>query len=131
MARPASDYPTEVELQILKILWEMSPLRVRDVRDALARQGRDVAHTSVITILNIMARKKYVKRTKQGNAFLFAPRVTRETTARTMLGDVVNRVFDGSTKDVMLTLLETSDVDQDELTEIRQYINRKAREQSE
>lgn len=130
MARPTSDYPTDVELQILKVLWEKSPLLVRDVRDALADQGRDVAHTSVITILNIMVRKKYLKRTKQGNAFLFEPRVTREKTSRIMLGDIVERVFDGSTKHVMLALLETSDVDEDELKEIRQYINRKAREQS-
>ena len=71
-----------------------------------------------------------MKRAKQGNAFLFEPRVTREKTSQTILGDVVNRVFDGSTKDVMLTFLETSDVDEDELKEIRQYINRKAREQS-
>ena len=89
MARPPSDHPTDVELQILKILWENSPLRVRDVRMALVEQGRDVAHTSVITILNIMVRKKYVKRTKQKNAFLFEPRVTREDTARSMLSTLL------------------------------------------
>ena len=47
MARPASEYPTELELQILKLLWEKSPRTVRDVRDALAENGRDLAHTSV------------------------------------------------------------------------------------
>jgi predicted transcriptional regulator len=128
MARPAADYPTELELQILKILWNNSPLPVREIREVMATQGRDIAHTSVITTLNIMVRKKYLKRAKQANAFLFEPRVTRETTLGMMLGDIVNRVFDGSTKDVMLTLLDTADVDEKELKEIRKYIDSIARE---
>ena len=41
MARPASEYPTELELQILKLLWEQAPRTVRQVRDALAENGRD------------------------------------------------------------------------------------------
>ncbi|MFM7723925.1 MAG: BlaI/MecI/CopY family transcriptional regulator, partial [Bacteroidota bacterium] len=47
--------------RILKILWQHSPLPVRDVRDALAEQGRDLAHTSVITTLNTMVGKRYLK----------------------------------------------------------------------
>ena len=57
MARPASKGPTELELEILKILWQRGPLPVRDVRDALVG-FRDLARTSVITIMNIMVRKK-------------------------------------------------------------------------
>lgn len=130
MARPAADYPTELELQILKILWNNSPLPVREIREVMATQGRDIAHTSVITTLNIMFHKKYLKRKKQANAFLFEPRVTREKTLGMMLGDIVNRVFDGSTKDVMLTLLDTADIDEKELKELRKYINGIAREKA-
>ena len=78
MARPAADQPTELELQFLKILWEKSPQPVREIRDALAKSGRDIAHTSVITTLNTMVKKKILKRKKDGNAFLFAPRLTRD-----------------------------------------------------
>jgi BlaI family penicillinase repressor len=130
MARPGSEHPTELELQILKILWKEAPLPVRDIRQRLADQGRDVAHTSVITTLNIMVRKKSLKRALRGNAFLFEPRVSREATLKHMLGDVVNRVFDGSAMSVMLTLLDAKSVDGDELKELRRYINRKARENS-
>ena len=130
MARPASEHPTELELKILKILWGRSPLLVREVRQVLANEGRDIAHTSVITTLNTMVRKRYLKRAKQGKSYLFSPRVRRQDVSKQILGHVVNRVFDGSAKDVMLTLLETSEVDNDELKEIRQYITRKAREQS-
>ena len=129
MARPRSEYPTELELQILKVLWERSPLAVREVREALAATGRELAHTSVITTLNVMARKKYVRRRMQGNACLFAPLLTRSDASRRMLGDVVDRMFDGSAKAVVLSLFDCADVDPGDLKELRQLINQKMREQ--
>lgn len=131
MARPASDHPTELELQILKILWKDSPLAVRQIRRQLAESGRELAHTSVITTLNIMVRKQYLDRARQGNAFLFTPRVTKESTSRGILDDVVTRVFDGSASATVLSLFESGDIDESELKELRRLINRKLREQSE
>lgn len=130
MARPASEHPTELELQILKILWQQSPLPVREVREALARVGRDIAHTSVITTLNTMVGKRYLERTKRGKAFFFAPRVTREQVSEGMLGDVVERVFDGSPTAVMVSLFNCADIDEDELKELRKLINRRMKEQT-
>jgi predicted transcriptional regulator len=130
MARPASDYPTELELQILRILWHAAPLPVREIRQRLAGLGRDIAHTSVITTLNIMVRKKYLQRQKHKNAFLFQPRVSREKVAQEMLGDVVDRVFDGSATAVMLSLFNCSDVNQEELKELRSIIQHKLKEQA-
>lgn len=129
MARPASDYPTEMELQILRVLWEQAPLLVREIRDALASAGRDIAHTSVITALNTMVDKNYLTREKQGKSYLFAPRVSREQVSEGMLGDVVRRVFDGSPSAVMLSLFNCADVDADELKELRRIINRRMKEQ--
>ena len=58
MARPGSEHPTELELEILKVLWDESPLPVREVRARLeAQAGRTLAHSSVITMLNIMHHK--------------------------------------------------------------------------
>src|SRR5262245_4430679 len=125
MARPKSDHPTELELRILKILWERSPLPVRDVRAALAAAGRDIAHTSVITTLNTMVAKRYLRRQREGKAFLFAPRVDREEVTSRMLGDVVDRVFDGSAAAVMLSLFDRADLDASELRELRRAIDRK------
>ena len=129
MARPAAEHPTEMELRILKILWQESPLHVRDVRQQLADSGRDIAHTSVITTLNTMVRKGYLKRIKDGKAFRFAPKVVQEAVKRNMLGDMVNRVFDGSATAAMLSLFDSATVDTGELKELRRLINQKIKDQ--
>ena len=71
MPRPASKYPTDLELLILKVLWQNSPLLARDVQAALADDGRKLARTSVITTLNTMVDKKYLSRKKKANTYLF------------------------------------------------------------
>lgn len=125
MARPVSKYPTELELQILKVLWQQSPLLARDVQAALASDGRDLAKTSIITTLNTMVVKQYLTRSKQGNMYLFTPRITESEVGHRVLGDVVDRVFDGSTSAVLLKLFDVKDVDADELKELRRIIDRK------
>ena len=128
MARPPGDQQTELELQLLKMLWEHAPQPVREIRDALARDGRDIAHTSVITTLNTMVGKKFLKRKKQGKSYLFSPRVTREQVSRTVLGNVVDRVFDGSAQAVLMSLFDASDIDVSELRELRRLIDQKVKE---
>jgi BlaI family transcriptional regulator, penicillinase repressor len=130
VARTASSHPTELELMILKILWQRSPLPVRDVRRALAAQGRELAHTSVITTLNKMFDKRYLKRERRGKEFIFAPRVEQRDVSQRMLGDVVSRVFDGSPSAVMLALFDCAEIDQRELDELRQILDSKSKEQT-
>ncbi len=130
MARSASLHPTELELLILKVLWHAAPLPVRDIREALARAGRDLAHTTVITTLNVMVRKKSVKRTMEGKACLFAPRITREQVSTRMLGDIVDRVFDGSAAAVVLSLFDRADLKADEIKDLRQILRQKTQEKS-
>ena len=129
MARARAEHPTELELLILKILWEQAPLPVRDIRRRLAEKGRDLAHTSVITTLNKMFAKKQLRRTKKRNAFLFSPRVDRQAVSRQMLGDLVDRVFDGSAPALMLSLFDCSQIDKEDLKELRRLFDRKVKEQ--
>ena len=130
MARPGSEFPTELELEILKILWKDSPLPVREVRARLEEQAqRILTHSSVITMLNIMVRKGYLRRRKQGKAFHFAPKVKKESVTGGIMGDLLSRVFDGSPADMVLNLIETADLDADELAELRRLISRKVKEQ--
>ena len=130
MARSGSEYPTELELEILKVLWDESPLPVRDVRARLdERADRPLSHSSVITMLNIMVRKGYLRRRKNGKAFLFVPKVKKENVAGGIVGDLLSRVFNGSSSAMVMNLLETADLDADELAELRRLISRKEKEQ--
>ena len=128
MARPASEHPTELELSILKVLWLESPKTVDDVRESLAVAGRELTHSTVITIMNIMVRKGYLQRAKQGRAFEFTPVLEAGSVGQSMVQDLLSRVFDGSAHSLVLQLLETADVDSTELQAIRRLINRKAKE---
>ena len=90
MPRLESIHPTDLELDILKILWSESPLPVRDVRARLKSDaGRPLAHSSVITMLNIMHGKGYVSRKKEGKAFLFSPRVGKDRVTGNMTRDLM------------------------------------------
>ena len=129
MPRPVSKYPTDLELQILKVLWQQSlPMLARDVQAALGEGGRELAKTSVITTLNTMVGKKYLKRKKLGNMYLFSPRISEDQVSNRMLVDVVDRVFDGSASAVMMKLFDVKEIDTDELRELRTLINRKLNE---
>jgi len=123
MPRPASKHPTELELQILKVLWRSGPSAVKHVRQALAGI-RDLSYSSVTTMLNIMVEKGYLQRHKEGVSFIYEALVDEADTTGRMLDDVVDRAFDGSASAVMLRLLENASLDEPELKKIRAFLNR-------
>jgi BlaI family transcriptional regulator, penicillinase repressor len=127
MVRPASPHPTELELEILKIIWRQGPATVRQVRDALA-PTRPLAHTSVITTMTTMVDKGYLSRDAEGAAHTYKAKVTAQAVRKRMLGDLVRRAFDGSAIALMLNLLETSDMKDDELSELRRRIEEKRKD---
>jgi len=128
MPRPVSKYPTELELLILKVLWLQSPQLARDVQAALGEGGRELAKTTVITTLNTMVAKNYLDRKKQGNMYLFSPRISEDEVGNLVLVDVVDRIFDGSASAVMMKLFDVKDLATDEMRELRSLINRKLKE---
>lgn len=133
MAKEKKPRPTELELLMLKVLWETSPLTARQIREALAAQGRELAHTSVITTLQKMVDKTQLKQLDpvEGKAYRFAPRVSEDKVSRNMLSDLVDRVFDGSPEAVMLSLIDTSDLDAETLKRLRKAFNEKLKEKKQ
>ena len=124
MVRPVSKHPTELELEILKILWADGSGSVREVRDRLS-EIRDLAFNSVMTILNIMVKKGYVSRKKEKGRYVYRAQVTQESTSRGMVRDLLDRVFDGSAASLMVNVIEAGDMDAGELEALRRLIEQK------
>lgn len=126
----AVENPTELELLILKVLWEQSPLTAAQIRETLAQRGRSLAHTSVITMLQRMVVKRQLEQLDpvEGKAFRFSPLVGDKQVTQGMLGDFVDRVFDGSAEAVILSLFDVAELNADELANLRKLLNKKLRE---
>lgn len=129
MKRPR---PSELELQILSVLWQRGPLPVRAIRESLP-DGKDRAYTTVLTLLQILEKKGFVGHTVQGPAHVYHPLVTRRQVLRPLMHDLLEKVFGGSPAEAVQCLLDSSLVDEEELTEIRkavQLASQKLREKS-
>ncbi|TWU47597.1 Transcriptional regulator BlaI [Rubripirellula tenax] len=126
----ANANPSELELLILKVIWEQSPLTARQIRESLESRGRVLAHTSVITMLQRMAEKKLVEQVspESGKGFLFAPLVAADEVSNHMLRDLVHRVFDGSAEAVVESLFDVSDLNEESLKRLRKTFNQRMRE---
>ena len=126
MARPSSKFPTDLELLILKLLWVHGAQPVRRVRQLLAETAnRDLAHTSVVTTLNNMVDKGYLSRKKEGNAYIFSTVLEEDAVSSGFLDDVLHRIFDGSAKALMLNLLDSKSVSDEEISELQNLIEEK------
>lgn len=115
--------PTERELDVLKVLWELGEARVRDIHEAMCRT-EECAFTTVQTLLRIMADKGLVKHRQVDRALLYRPNHTREQVSSRFL----NRVFDGAIDQLVLNMLKAEDVTPDEMRELERLIARARRE---
>ncbi|MGH9361653.1 MAG: BlaI/MecI/CopY family transcriptional regulator, partial [Thermoanaerobaculia bacterium] len=104
--RAARGQMTPLELEIMKVLWEVGPSPVQVVQERLGRE-RPLAYNTVQTVLGILHRKGKVRRELRGRAYHYAPAVTRLQAARQALGDLVTRLFDGSPERLVMSLVET------------------------
>lgn len=128
-------FPSELELMILNVLWQAaadgeSPMPVRLVRLKLAEAGRELAHTTVITTLNVMLDKKFVTRTPEKNSYLFRAKVTRESVGKKEVGKLLDRVFEGSAESLMQALLSAGDIDAESISQMKRMIAEASRKQS-
>jgi predicted transcriptional regulator len=101
-AGPAREIPPPLELQCLKALWALREANVRDVQQALA--GRDLAYTTVMTLLDRLVRKGVVARRKAGRVFLYFPQTSRDAMRRVALKEFLDIYFDGSEEELMAFL---------------------------
>ncbi len=106
MARPRAKELTERELEVMHVFWNRGESTVAEARDELAKSGRDLAYTTVATLVRILTEKEFLKQTNQQRPFTYAPVRSYEDVSGNMLGDLVQRVFSGSREQLLLRLLE-------------------------
>jgi len=106
MARPPAKELTPRELEIMHVFWAHGQATVAEVRDRLATSGRDLAYTTVATLVRILAEKGFLEQTNAERPFRYRSVRSFEDVSGSLLGDVVHRVFRGSREQVLLRLLE-------------------------
>jgi predicted transcriptional regulator len=104
--RARRDIPPPLELECLKMLWDLAEANVRQVREAL-RPRRELAYTTVLTILDRLAHRGAVARRKSGRSFLYAPLLTREALRRLAVDDLIESLFAGSPAELIAYLTLT------------------------
>ncbi len=115
---------TPAELEIMQIVWEQGEVSVRDVHQILGEQ-RQVAYTTVMTMLKILDDKGHLQKKKLGRTHIYSPRQSKQQVLSSMLGDFLNRVYKGSARDLVLNLVEDKKLSNEELEEIADLIGEK------
>jgi BlaI family transcriptional regulator, penicillinase repressor len=117
MARPRVKELTQRELEIMHAFWRGGELTATQVREQLAGVGRNLAYTTVATLVRILLDKGYLKQTNQQRPFTYRPARSFSDVSQRIVGDVVSRVFHGSRAALLLQLME-----EDELTDAERAI---------
>jgi len=122
---------TEQELEIMKIVWECESATVRDVYETLRAQ-RQIAYTTVMTMMRILERKGHLKVSRADRAFVYRPARARQRVLGEMVREFVDRVFGGAAEPLVQHLVRDRHLTEDDLKDIAAYLkSRKSEGQNE
>jgi predicted transcriptional regulator len=110
MARPPAKELTERELEVMHAFWRHAKsgkdATAAEVRDELAESGRDLAYTTVATLIRILCDKGFLEQTNQERPFTYRPCRSFDEVSGSLVGDLVERLFGGQREQLLLRLLE-------------------------
>jgi BlaI family transcriptional regulator, penicillinase repressor len=116
---------TKLELKIMQVIWRCGSSTVSAVQ---AEMEPALAYTTVQTMLNILERKGKLKRELQGRAYVYSARVTEDKALRQGLRDLIDRMFSGSSEDLVMSLLKSGQIDSKKLAELTNRFNKEGSE---
>jgi BlaI family transcriptional regulator, penicillinase repressor len=120
--------PTEVELELLHVLWDKDSATVRELYEVVS-QRRALGYTSVLKTLQIMTEKGLVERTEEGKAHVYRAAASQEQTQNQLLRDLSERLFSGSAAQLAMHALSMQPASEEELQEIRRIIKQNREKQ--
>src|ERR1051325_4949058 len=112
---------TGQELEIMKVVWKLGTPTVRQVYEDLLKH-RKVAYTTVMTMMNILEQKGYLKKSQKDRAYTYEATKPQKQVIRGMVREFVDRVFKGSAEPLLLHLVEDRQLSEADLDEIRSLL---------
>ncbi len=106
MARPRAKELTQRELEVMHVFWAHGTSTIADARQRLCDAGRDLAYTTVATLVRILSEKGFLRQINRERPFQYRPVRSFEEVSANLLGDVLQRVFRGSREQLLLRLME-------------------------
>ncbi len=120
---PASQFqPTEVELRMLRILWELGPCPVRQIHLRL-NQAKGTNYSTTVKMLSVMMEKGLVKRDERASPHIYRPVVSRDLAGRQLVRELVEKVYEGAAMSLVLNALKGAKTSPEELSEVRRLLD--------
>lgn len=122
MRELGSSQPTAVELEILRILWELGPCPVRDIHAKLS-EAKSTNYSTTVKMLAVMLSKGLLKRNEDATPHIWRAVVTREKAAKKFLTELIEKIYDGSAMSLVLQALSSGKASQHEIDEARRLLD--------
>jgi len=113
----------ETEMEILNHVWKLGEASVADVREQILK-SREVAYTTVMTIMKNLSDKSYLKYRKEGMSYIYSAAVNPEKVRFSLIDRLIDKVFQGSPKDLVQTLVQSENLTEEERNEIKKLIDK-------
>lgn len=112
----------ETEMEVLHHVWDMGEATVKQVRKQILER-REVAYTTIMTVMKNLAEKGYLKYRKDGVTYVYSPAQEPDSVRSNLIKDLVKKVFKGSPKELVQALVKSDDLTEDDLSEIKNMID--------
>ena len=122
MARPKTKELTERELEVMHALWDRGEGTIADLRADLQESGRELAYTTVATLVKILHEKKFIEQTNDERPFRFRPVPSFDDVSKNIVGDLVDRVFGGAREQLLMRLFDQGKLTDNERQVLEQIL---------
>lgn len=119
--------PSDLEMQVLSMLWKHGPSTVRNVLTNLP-DGKQRAYTTVLTIMQGMEKKKLVSRVLDGTAHVYRPEINRQDVGKPVIKRLLQNLFASDPAKIVQAMVDADEVSETDLKEIRRVLNKAARD---
>jgi len=127
MMKKKSTKPTDAELAILQVLWQLGPCTVREINDELSKE-KEVGYTTTLKLMQIMTEKKLLIRDSSNRTHVYAANVTEEETQQKLVDRLLNTAFGGSAMKLVMQALGNKKSKPEDLRQIREWLDEQEKE---